>query len=381
MRIISPFVVTCLTTALLACSQSKPGAGPPSGNGGQVSVGGTSATPTGGSAGAATGGATTQASGGVTGSGGKIGSGGAAGLGGRSATGGATGGTTGAAGGATADAAAPVGSSGCGTTTLPTACNNTTTGPCTIDVAGLSRQYFVVLPSNYDPTAPTAVVFAWHYRGGTAAGLLPSSSTFGGFGVSGFYGVQKGYPNAIYVAPQGLDSGSDAGNDYGWPNTGGEDIAFAKAMVAWVEAHFCVDTSRIFSTGMSYGGVMSETIACQMPDVFRAIGSIAGSLFGSRGCVSHPIAAWITHGDADTTVPIAGDQTARDLILKDNGCDTSSTKEVDLVDSNTKATAPCVVYDQCTAGSYPVVWCVVPGEGHAIPSFAATEIASFFTKF
>jgi poly(3-hydroxybutyrate) depolymerase len=30
---------------------------------------------------------------------------------------------------------------------------------------------------------------------------------------------------------------------------------------------------------------MSETIACQMPDVFRAIGSIAGSLLGStRSC-------------------------------------------------------------------------------------------------
>jgi hypothetical protein len=41
----------------------------------------------------------------------------------------------------------------------------------------------------------------------------------------------------------------------------------------------------------------------------------------------------------------------------------------------------CTVYDACTAGNYPVVWCPVVGEGHAIPSFAAAEIAKFFIQF
>ena len=324
-------------------------------------------------------------SGGVVSSGGNPTSGGAVGSGGKSGVGGAVGSGGGSgSGGAITDAGQPVSTSGCGQA-LPAACNNTTTGPCTLDVNGKTRQYFVVLPTGYDNATPAPVVFTYHGRGGTASSLLPTGSPYGG-GYA-LYGVQSGLPNAIYVVPQGLDSGSDAGTDYGWPNTGGQDINFVKAMITWLETNLCVDKSRYFSDGMSYGGMMSETIACQMPDVFRAIGSMSGSLFGStRSCVAKPIAAWITHGDADTTVAISGDQTARDLIVTNNGCNTTNTSTVDLVDSARVGDASstdvtCTVYDQCTSGNYPVVWCPVVGEGHAIPSFAGAEIAKFFKQF
>jgi len=116
-------------------------------------------------------------------------------------------------------------------------------------------------------------------------------------------------------------------------------------------------------------------------DVFRAIGSIAGSLFGStRSCVAHPIAAWITHGDADTTVPIAGDITTRDMIVANNGCSTTATQSVTVTD-RTYGAVTCTVYNQCTSGNNPVVWCPVVGEGHATPSFAGAEIARFFAQF
>jgi poly(3-hydroxybutyrate) depolymerase len=115
--------------------------------------------------------------------------------------------------------------------------------------------------------------------------------------------------------------------------------------------------------------------------MFRAIGSMAGSLFGGgRNCLGKPIAAWITHGDADTVVPISGDITARDMIIANNGCDTANTSTVTLTD-RTYGEVTCTVYDQCTAGNYPVVWCPVAGQGHAIPSFAGTEIAKFFGQF
>jgi len=309
----------------------------------------------------------TNSTGGVTGNAGAANAGGTKAAGGASAAGGSTSSTAGSTG-----VAGAANTQGCGKTTLPAACNTTATGPCTIDVNGLSRQYFIVLPANYDANTPTPVVFAWHYRGGTAAGLL------GGYG-GAFYGVKTGLPNAIYVAGQGLDSGTtDSGTDYGWPNTNGQDVNFAKAMVSWVEANFCVDKNRLFSAGMSYGGMMSNTLGCQMPDVFRAIGVMSGALYTGYGqtCVNHPIAAFITHGDADTTVPIAGDQTARDQFIKDNGCDTTNTQSV-VLDANTN----CTLYSVCTAGNYPVEWCPVVGEGHAIPSWGGAQIAKFFLQF
>lgn len=369
------WLVLCLfLTAFTVCGKSSGGSQGGAGASGGASAGSGGAG-TGGGSGAATGGGS-RASGGGSGGGGTT----AAGAnGGGNGKGGAT-----AVGGAIADAGPAQASPGCGAA-LPAACNNTTTGPCTLDVNGKTRQYFVVLPSGYDNSKPAPVVFVWHGRGGTAASLLPTGSRFGG-GYA-LYGVQPGLPSAVYVVPQGLDSGTDAGTDYGWPNTNGQDINFVKAMIAWLESSLCVDKARYFSTGMSYGGMMSETIACQIPDLFRALGSMSGSLFGStRSCVAKPIAAWITHGDADTTVPISGDQTARDTIIAHNGCDTTNTHTVDLVDTARVADASttdvtCTVYDHCTAGNYPVVWCPVPGEGHAIPSFAGTEIAKFFAQF
>jgi poly(3-hydroxybutyrate) depolymerase len=199
------------------------------------------------------------------------------------------------------------------------------------------------------------LVFVFHYRGGTPEQVL-----------NGFNGIRTNFPNAIYVSPRGLTENGQTG----WANTNGQDIAFTKAMISALESNYCVDKARLFSTGFSYGGIMSDTIGCQMSDVFRAIGVESGSTFGSCN-PSHPIAVWITHGDADTTLDYTGDVTARDAFLKANHCG-STTQAV--------TPSPCVSYDGCDVG-YPVVWCLVAGEGHTVPSFAASAIATFFKQF
>ena len=229
-----------------------------------------------------------------------------------------------------------------------------------------ARQFYVSIPSDYAPSKSYRVIFAWHYAGGTAA-------TLAGTGYSGgYYGVQSKLPESIYVAGQGLLSTPGDATTSGWPNTNGGDIAFLNAMLSWLKSNLCVDTIRIMSTGFSYGGIMSDTIGCQIPDVFRAVAVMSGALFGrASSCKSHDIAAWITHGTADPTVDISGDETARDQFLADNHCGTTSTPV---------APSPCVSYDGCDSG-YPVVWCPVDGEGHTIPSFAAGAIATFLGQF
>jgi poly(3-hydroxybutyrate) depolymerase len=289
-------------------------------------------------------------------SGGQAGTNGAAGTSGGAGTNGGAAGTSGAT------------TAGCGLASPPAV---GAANPQTINVTDskgttTARQFYVSLPASYDSSQPTRVVFAWHYAGGSASALI--SSSYGG----NFYGIQPLLPNTIFVAGQGLLSTPGDATTSGWPNTNGGDVAFAKAMIAWVEANFCVDPARILSTGMSYGGIMSDTLGCQMPDVFRAVGVMSGALYNfGTACKSHPIAAWITHGDADTTVDISGDETARDQFLADNHCGTTTTAVTP---------SPCVSYSGCDSG-YPVVWCEVAGEGHTIPSFAASGIANFFAQF
>ena len=386
------------TSAVLTGGASTGGATSSVNVGGSAVIGGSSSASGGPSTGGnlATGGA--NVTGGASASGGAPATGGAMPTGGLPATGGSkagggmsnvggsktggapsTGGsvTTGGSvnNGGTGNTAGTSNSTGCGNTNLPAACA-TKGSPCTLNVAGTDRQYYVVLPTNYDANTPYPLVFTWHGLNGTADQFLPGSY-MGGSG--GFYGVRSGYPNAIYVTSQGLPAGmNDSGTDYGWPNTNGRDVAFTKAMIDWFESNFCIDKNRLFSVGMSFGGMMSDTLGCQMPDVFRALGVMSGSLYTGFGqtCVSHPIAAWFTHGTADTTVDISGDVTARDQFIADNGCDTINTQTVTM-DSNTT----CTIYNVCTAGNYPVVWCPVNGEGHTIPSWAGSEISTFFAQF
>ena len=112
-----------------------------------------------------------------------------------------------------------------------------------------------------------------------------------------------------------------------------------------------------------------------MSDVFRAIGSMAGAPISGATCTTvkpaRPVAIWATHGDADTALPISLAQPMINALVEYNGC-TTMTKPVEP--------SPCVEYQGCMTG-YPVVWCVRPGDGHAIPSFAAAAIATFFQKF
>jgi len=338
----------CGSSGSISGTPGTGGAAPTAGAGGASSAGGSSgAGGRGGNAGV----------GGTSGSGGATGAGGAAGLTGSGGNGGST--TGGDAGVNT--------SNGCGAASWPTA------NPQMINVtdkAGntVARQFYFALPSGYDPTRAYPLVFAFHYLGGMA-------STIAGNGYTGhYYGIQPLLPNAIYVAPQGLTGPpTDAGpGQPGFPNTNDQDIAFTRAMVSWFEGNFCVDKARLFSTGFSYGGMMSHTIACEMPDVFRAVGIMSGILIGrASNCLGHGIAAWITHGESDTTLPYASGVSAKDRVVTLDHCG-STTHAVNP--------SPCMQYDGCDAAN-PVIWCSVPGEGHAIPSFGASAIATFFAQF
>jgi poly(3-hydroxybutyrate) depolymerase len=143
-------------------------------------------------------------------------------------------------------------------------------------------------------------------------------------------------------------------------------------MVAWLGSNYCIDETRIFSVGFSYGAMISNTIGCELPDVFRGIAPIAGAIFGRNDCVDSPIAVWMAHGTADASVEFAQGENARDVFLEKNGCDTS----LEPVPVEPEG---CVSYQGCDEG-YPVTWCVHDG-GHTVPSWAGPAVSDFFSQF
>jgi poly(3-hydroxybutyrate) depolymerase len=282
--------------------------------------------------------AATAGSGAGTGSGGATSSSGMAGAGG-SGAGSATGG--GGAGG---------GTQGCGDVGAPT---GNMTG--SVQVAGETRTYVLSVPNSYDPNIALPIVFAWHGRGGDGA----LARLY--FGVEGQSNGQ-----AIFVYP---DGGIVQGGQTGWDlTTTGNDVAFFDAMLADLSQTYCVDEGRVFSTGHSFGGYFSNTLGCARANVLRAIAPVAGGGPFGGGC-SGAVAAWITHGSADTTVPLSQGEGSRDHWQTENGCG-STTMAV--------SPSPCVAYDGCQSGA-DLHWCEHTG-GHMWPSFAAAAIWDFFAS-
>jgi poly(3-hydroxybutyrate) depolymerase len=223
----------------------------------------------------------------------------------------------------------------------------------TIDVGGTQRTYILDVPADYDPDRPYPLIFAWHGRTGSAAG---ARSYFGIGAIAG--------SDSLLVYPQGLPVTADP-NDTGWElEATGRDVALFDAMLAEVQAEYCV--GRVYSMGHSFGGYMSNSIGCFRggtgPDDVRAIAPIAGGgPFGT--CTNMPISAVVIHGMQDQVVPFAQGEASRDAWLANAGCSTTSAPITP---------APCVEYSGCTAG-FNVRFCAhdeTAGSGHGWPSWA-----------
>ena len=255
---------------------------------------------------------------------------------------------------------------GCGKTDHPE------NGKYTIDVDGTEREYLLRLPADYDPGKQYMLIFCPHWMGGNIDQVV-SGQLCGG----PFYGLEAlADGKAIFAVPQGLKSGSSTG----FPNTNGRDIAFFRDMLDHFNSTLCIDQKRIFSTGFSYGGMMSFAVGCAMNNLVRAIAPMSGAFYS--GCDSSsqgPIAVFQVHGDHDQVVPVANGRAARDYFLAQNECDPSSGSPVEP--------GPyCVKYD-CLEG-YPQVYCEFdleeePTESrhHGVRSWAAAGIWEFFSQF
>ncbi len=240
-------------------------------------------------------------------------------------------------------ASATVGySSGCGKT--PTL----KSGKQTIQVGGQNREFMIRIPDNYNNTHPYRLVFAFHWRGG-------SMTDVDGGGSSGiawsYYGLREQANNStIFVAPNGIGAG--------WANDGGRDLNFVDEMLKLIKGDLCIDTTRIFAMGFSWGGGMSYAIACDRPKVFRAVAVYAGAVLSNCLDGTLPVAYLGIHGVSDGTCGISGGRALRDKFVKNNGCTAQDPPEPK---AGSRAAHICTVYKGCN-DKYPVEWCAFDGD-------------------
>ena len=230
------------------------------------------------------------------------------------------------------------GSPGCGTD-AGQALNSWVEQP-KLNVAGTDRQWWVWLPTGYDPKRPYPLVFNFHGCGGSD-NIVPMNKVTA--------------DKAILVRGTGISDGTcwDA-------NATGNDVKFFDQMLAELFAKRCVDTSRVFATGYSSGSWLVNTLDCERGDKLRATGTVSGGTYGDKGKCVGKYARIFVHDQDDTDNAIsAGDDKELPRLVTANHCMPKS-------DTNPvmEAPAPCARYQGCDAG-YPVIWCQTSRENAA----------------
>lgn len=296
--------------------------------------------------------------------------------GGGNAGDGADGGGTTATTAASGSRAAPAPSAGCNGPATAQA----DLAESTMDVRGASRRYLLSSPAWEEGGDPLPLVLDFH-------GLAEGAEVHAGMTQLGPMGVEEGF---VTVFPHG--TGQPVRWDVEPSIEANADLAFVEALLERVEGERCVDTSRVYATGLSNGAMMSSVVACTMTDRLAAIAPVAGIAM-PEGCEpSRPIPILTFHGTADpillfnggvgtgvldsalgggggetttTTMPPADiDGPGYPATVRQwaelNGCDEAPTDE-DVTESVVLRT-----YD-CPADA-PVEFYVVEGGGHSWPS-------------
>ncbi len=254
-------------------------------------------------------------------------------------------------------------------------CADIRTGKYYINVHGLKREFILTLPENYDTSKSYPLIFAWHGYGGSAIGVASGSPRTG---TGPYFDILRASENqAIFIAGQGLTTTNPTlPPGSGWDNRKNRDVAFVLTLINWAESNVSIDESRIFSTGMSYGAMFSNLLACRLGGKIRAIASMSGNFWevGLENpyteCERKKVAAWFSHGKNDPSIPYKTAEYVRDYFIRVNECSFSYTKI---------SPGGCIRYNDCAAG-YPVVWCK-HYKGHGTPRYAGQKIWDFFSQF
>ncbi len=209
--------------------------------------------------------------------------------------------------------------------------------------------------------------------------------------------------NFLMVFPNGTFSSGQRFWNAGLSSALVNDIAFLSALIDSLDLTYNINLNRVYSTGMSNGGYMSHTLACELSNRITAIASVTGSIFntqyGSNCHPMRPVPVMQIHGTNDPTVPYIGSSTSMpiDSVVKywvtKNNCNPVATfSNVPNTSSTDGCTAEHYRYLNGTSGSSVELYKIIGGT-HTWPGFpfgglgtnldinASKEIWRFFNKY
>lgn len=246
------------------------------------------------------------------------------------------------------------------------------------------RGFFLSLPADYDRDRPHRLILGY------------PGTDWVGEQIQSYLALEDGARgDEIFVYPDPLWRDFPGwGVLGGWvlgpnaaPADGDQDLVFTGAILDYMAANYCVDTSRVFATGHSWGGDMAMVVSCFLGDRFRASVPIAANRpywfepdgGGTVRCAGET-AVWTMFGAGDDhfdwqDYPGQFGDECRDFWLAESGC-----AGVDqAVDLGIGAAMECVEYVGC---SRPTRYCLYDAAfGHQRPDYFPGAAMQFFRSF
>ena len=145
------------------------------------------------------------------------------------------------------------------------------------DINFHNRTFIVTVPSNYDSSNPSPLLFAFH-GAGMDGEFLKSRTKFDSLTLDQRYIVV--YPNSIYGAwTDGCDCNISDQKRV-------DDLAFVDFLIDSMKKAYTIDTTRIYGWGVSQGATFLQRLACDRAEKFAAFSSYLGTLrlFAANSC-------------------------------------------------------------------------------------------------
>ncbi len=254
----------------------------------------------------------------------------------------------------------------------------------TVDVNGTSRTFIAQLPA----TRPAPLVIVLH--GNTQTGTDMAART-------SWPRVAKREQFAV-VFPDGLNrawadlrpADKRAGR---LPPEGTDDVGFIARLIEKYVADGIADPKRVYITGLSNGGAMTNTLVCQRADLFVAAASVIMNLTDETAEACHPsrpVPMLIMNGTADPLVPYDGGRGTSRFAVEGfwstektvqfwrqiDGCEPKDAASVDLDDRDPNDESTVTrISSTCPPGRDVLLYRINDG-GHRMPaSFSDTKFA------
>jgi polyhydroxybutyrate depolymerase len=241
-------------------------------------------------------------------------------------------------------------------------CGVTTRGPVTdhaesVRVGNTGRRYTITIPPNHvaGTSTPIPLVFDFHGFLEGAAGTHPFATQFS----------PKADANGFAVAfPIGSDNGIDWDVSLQESNP---DLQFVDTLLSTLENTMCIDRSRVYVTGLSYGGFMTSMLMCMRPNTFAAAAPVSG-IRNLCTATARKVPFVTFHGTADPILPYSAFADTPPAIATKYGCaepPTVITLQPDP-DPGTGGAITKTTWD-CSAVDSAAEFYIIGGGGHSWP--------------